>query len=553
MIICRMIKGWTSSNRLRFHPGSWFLVLISLFFCFTYNCSLVKSAAISNLRSPRSARIIYSYNIGDPYLLLSERKFYRFRLLSRRTNEGQDNQGSQTSLLSCISLIAGTTIGGGFLALPAVTAPVGAFPACACLFACWAYLTGCALSLSSAIFRLSDEGNRNSCHYLNQIEDYNKTSDGVNLGANTEFSIFRVAKRTFGNTAGAVAAGLYVVLMLSTLVAQLSKIGNISASWSSSSASRLLGIAIFSGLMYAIAFMQDDLLVTERVNSLLTAMMMGSFSAIISAAPFSGMDLRRWQRADFAPLLLSRSSSVSGQPWAVPVFLQLLVYTEVVPLVCARLRDEKKVRQAIVLGSVIPLLMCVVWTLVAIGLTPVTTAAVLMMDDPIDSMMRSIQQLTVGAASSSSLLRFAPIVLSNSVTAFALSAISTTVIGSLLTVSQFLVDIMSEFMVVKPSMTAASSSVVHQRLPDKRKIVIARMISILCPATIVAVGSKSLYYAATAFAGAFPVTLLWGLLPTAANLKLRRRPRTDLSSTVDILLCIVSILMLITNVKLMFP
>eukprot|EP01035_Chromulina_nebulosa_P031784 gene31784-42391_t len=322
------------------------------------------------------------------------RRKYGFPLLSKINNEGISDphiSRNEISILSSISLIAGTTIGGGFLALPAVTAPVGAFPACVCLIVCWAYLTGCALSLSSIIFQLGDSSGFNVSNNGEPNGDNGSISDGSNLEADMEFSIFRVAKRTFGTTAGTVAAGLYIILMLSTLVAQLSKVANISSVWGSSS--RLLGISLFSGLMYAIAFMRDDLQVAERVNSVLTAVMLVSFAAIISAAPLSGMDLRRWQRADFAPLLLLHGSfrrgGISGQPWAVPVFLQLLVYTEVVPVVCARLRDEKKVRKAIIIGSTIPLLMCMVWTLVAVGLTPITTVAMTMMDDPIDSMMRS--------------------------------------------------------------------------------------------------------------------------------------------------------------------
>ena len=527
-------------------------VLLSLIFIY-YGFFLDKSSAVK----------VYSTTVfhNCEFHKLCGRKKYAFHLLSKtNSNEGSVSgphiPRNEISIFSCISLIAGTTIGGGFLALPAVTAPVGAFPACVCLIVCWAYLTGCALSLSSVIFQLSASSGTSNNGEKNNCDE--SISEGHNLEADIEFSIFRVAKRTFGNTAGAVAAGLYVVLMLSTLVAQLSKIGNISSIWGSSS--RLLGISLFSGLMYAIAFVRDDLQIAEQANSVLTAVMLASFSAIISAAPLSGMDLRRWQRADFAPLLLlhgsSRSGGISGQPWAVPVFLQLLVYTEVVPVVCARLRDEKKVRKAIIIGATIPLLMCIVWTLVAVGLTPINTAAMTMMDDPIDSMMRSVQQFTTGATASSSLLRYAPLVLSNSVTVFALSAISTTVIGSLLTVSQFLVDIMSELMAVKSSTnsnTNTSAAALHSRVPDKKTVAIARVLSILCPAAIVAVGSKSLYYAATAFAGAFPVTLLWGLLPTAASLKLRGRSRTERSSILDKLLCIVSILMLIINFRLMLP
>ena len=43
---------------------------------------------------------------------------------------------------------------------------------------------------------------------------------------------------------------------------------------------------------------------------------------------------------------------------------------EVVPLVCARLQCEKRARKAILLGSCVPLGMCITWTAIALGLAP---------------------------------------------------------------------------------------------------------------------------------------------------------------------------------------
>ena len=57
-------------------------------------------------------------------------------------------------------------------------------------------------------------------------------------------------------------------------------------------------------------------------------------------------------------------------PWAIPIFIQLLIYNEVVPLVASRLNDEDQVRRAILIGSSMPLLMCLIWSIVAIGLVP---------------------------------------------------------------------------------------------------------------------------------------------------------------------------------------
>ena len=73
--------------------------------------------------------------------------------VGRRTRR-RPRRRSETSVASQAALIAGTTVGGGFLALPAATAPCGAGPAALGLLGTWLFLLGCALSLSNAIFAM---------------------------------------------------------------------------------------------------------------------------------------------------------------------------------------------------------------------------------------------------------------------------------------------------------------------------------------------------------------------------------------------------------------
>jgi hypothetical protein len=59
-------------------------------------------------------------------------------------------------------------------------------------------------------------------------------------------------------------------------------------------------------------------------------------------------------------------------------FLQLLVYCEILPNVCAMLRYEaKRIRVAIVLGSLLPLIAEIGWAALGIGLLPPGTAEIL--------------------------------------------------------------------------------------------------------------------------------------------------------------------------------
>ena len=451
-----------------------------------------------------------------------------------RDHQRRNSSSTISSIYSSAALIAGTTVGGGFLALPTVTSPVGALPACLCLVLCWTYLTGCALSLSKAIFLLSAQDG------FQHIE---------------KLSIFGVAKISFGDRAGFLAAALYLILMLATLVAQLSKIGIIFSfnQAVTSIAIKPIAITIFSILMYAVAFAKDRT-VNEKINNILTTVMVGSFFSLMAMTPLCGLDLSRWHRSDFSPLLLSAAATAAGQPWAVPVFLQLLVYTEVVPVVCSRLRDERKVRQAILIGSIIPLIMCIIWTLLAIGLVPYSPSNAGLIVDPVDSLMRGVQTFA-GADKAWSFIP--PWLLKQSLSALALSAISTTVIGSLITISQFLEDLLASSSLSIPS-TSFSPSIKDEKISERRRTLL-RVLSIALPAAVVMAGSKTLYYAATEFAGAFPVTLLWGLLPKAASLKLASsRTHNGKASTLlsklgyagEISLFLVSIILIVVNTYL---
>jgi len=404
---------------------------------------------------------------------------------SSTSTSSTTSTSSASSVLSSAAFIAGTTIGGGFLSLPLTTFPLGFVPSVIGLLFSWLYLLGSALSLSKATINIM------------------KRNQSLNTGDN--ISVFAIAKDTFGNLAGIIAAGLFIILMLSTLVAQLSKIGILLPSLNMLF-NKEIAIASFALFMSIVTFGRG-IQFAERINNILTLTMMIAFGSIITAAPKAGFDFSRlFYRSNFRSLLpFNYESSIT---WAVPVFLQLLVYTETIPLVVSRLNgDEKRIKKAIIIGSLIPLLMCIIWTMIAIGLVPVDIAVI----DPVDILLKSSPSKRI----KSSLLLLT------------LSAVSTTVIGSCLTISQFLDDILKE------------------------KKILSKPLSIIPASLIAALGSRSLYYAATRFAGAFPVTLLWGLFPPMALLKTLEReslPTSPQKNVGQYMLIFLSLSMLIINI-----
>ena len=81
----------------------------------------------------------------------------RVPIFRMRMSARQPGSEEKSSVYSQASLIAGTTIGGGFMTLPAATAPVGGASSALGLTAVWGYLLWAALTLNSAIFRLKQD------------------------------------------------------------------------------------------------------------------------------------------------------------------------------------------------------------------------------------------------------------------------------------------------------------------------------------------------------------------------------------------------------------
>jgi amino acid permease len=423
---------------------------------------------------------------------------------------------SSTTVFSQAALIAGTTIGGGFLALPSVTAPCGAKPAVIGLAATWIYLLGCALSLSNTIFMLHSS----------------REGGGDENDDCKELSMLSVARVCFGSLAGYVVSFLFLVLVEATLVAQLSKMGHLLQAVAGGR--RALATLAFSTALVLTCMLCSPRRV-ERINDAMTGTMLAAFAALMVLCKSSGQWTREGlRRVDYLSLVPPRlmtaaaattttttaaaaaatttaTTAATTAPWALPVFIQLLIYAEVVPLVSSRLRDERKVARAVVWGSAVPLLMCIAWTLIALGLVPyvpplpltsATAAGGGGIYDPLERL-----RTTLGTGSG----------LLASVNILATSAIITTAIGSIVATTQLLQDLVSTLF---PDGSAGSSK---KGGGGGRLLSLFVHLLAVAPAAIVAAsGSPDLYFYSTAFAGEVPCTLLYGLLPPLCNLRVRR-------------------------------
>ena len=364
----------------------------------------------------------------------------------------------------------------------------------------WLFLLGGALSLSNAIFIMKRRNNIDES--MSGIEE------------EQDISLFSLIRECFGNTAGFLGGLLFLLLIKVTLIAQLSKIG-VLLEGSFSIFNRQVWTSIFSiciGMICLVVKQQK----IERINDILTATMLGSFASLVILTGGSGWSVEGLRRADFSSLLPGSSS----KSWAIPVFIQLLIYNEVIPLVASRLGDETKVRNAIVLGSLVPLLMCLIWSCVALGLVPYDLSSISkgVIYDPLTNLGDAILSKGTGR------------LFLASINILAGSAICTTVIGSILASTQYFDDIITNFIGWRRSskrkagiVDADTNATIDNSARDNNmyRRVITHAIAILPSALVALYGSSNVYYRATSFAGEFPCTLLYGLIPPLCNMQLR--------------------------------
>jgi tyrosine-specific transport protein len=241
------------------------------------------------------------------------------------------------SILGSTALIAGTTVGAGILALPAVTLPSGVVPSTVLLIAVWLYALVSGLLIAEV------------------------TLNTMRLVGRPSLGLLTMIERTLGTLGARVAGGAYLFLHYALLVAYVAQGGeilvsavekvlgmqNILPAWVGTTAFTLL----FGGIMY----LGRERFV-EKLNSAFVGIVLASFLGLL-----------------FLGTTHLNTSSFSFQDWsalppAVSVMFVALFYHNVVPTVVAQLEgDARKIRQSIFIGSAIPLVMFLAWNAVILG------------------------------------------------------------------------------------------------------------------------------------------------------------------------------------------
>lgn len=376
-----------------------------------------------------------------------------------------------------VAVIAGSALGGGFLALPLVTAPLGILPSLVGLGMAWAFIAAlCTVYAEVSAQTLTDKA----------VEAVQSREDRPML-EQEGVSIVSVAQRKLGDSAAVICSVAFLFQMLAVVTAQVAKSGELLES--------LLGLPYVGGCILPSIFLglftfEMPVKLVERTNTLLTALMVIGFALLVvnSCMTISFAELpeliSNLPGENWKPLLPAAGTTT----WVLPIFFNLLCYGQSVPLVVERMGAERssKIRTTILLGSMIPLILGIIW---------VCVAALLGSRLNLDGDGDPVLQLVHGPWSIALPVLF-----------LAAGAIGTTLIASYLALGQFAAD----------ALCAATGSC---SLEDNQR---AKVASVMVPALTACIGPQ-LYLPLLSFAGAFPSVLLYGVLPPVALLLSRQK------------------------------
>lgn len=381
------------------------------------------------------------------------------RLFSNLEWTGDRWQHRPGRLGECIALVAGTTVGAGILALPAATQPVGTIPATVVMVAVWAYMAVCGLVMGEIVLNAMARTGRPAIGLLNLVRD------------------------RFGPSGARLAGGLYAALHYALIVAYLDRGGEILGQaiadwgWGFGMAAPpawvgpALFVAIFGGLLY---FGTERFV--DSLNALLFTLALGAFGLLVAAAA------GQWDGAHLA----QGNWGAIGQ--TVPIAFVALVYQNIVPTLAVKLEgDGRQLRRAILLGTGLPLLMFVVWNGAILGSVGDGWGT----GDPFDPLDFLRQQSGIewlGAA----------------IAIFSEFAVATSLIGQVYGLYHFFND------------------AVPWRLGEReRRLPLYSLI--FGPPLGLVTGDTSLFFAALDYAGAFGVSILFGIMPAAVAWQQRDR------------------------------
>ena len=225
-------------------------------------------------------------------------------------------------------LVAGTSIGGGMLALPVLTSLGGFYPSLIIFLACWLFMA------STGLLMLE-----------------------VCLWMERETNLVSMAERTLGTMGKVVTWILYIFMFYTLTVAYVNGSGDVVVDLFGNTVPAWLGmvgfVAIFGSFVFVGAYAVDKLNVLLMVG-------LGVTYCIFVWLGISHVNVEHFQHSNWPMSLL-----------ALPVAFTSFGYQGIIPTLATYLhRDVKKLRAAILLGSFLPFVTYGIWEWLIHGIIP---------------------------------------------------------------------------------------------------------------------------------------------------------------------------------------
>lgn len=268
-------------------------------------------------------------------------------------------------------------------------------------------------------------------------------------------SLTSMAERTLGKFGTRVSSAAYLFLHYALLVAYISRGGSILSEWlhiPSWIGGLSFGLSL-GGLCYG-----ANTKTLNNANSILVACVIASFIGLLGVGSGS-IQIENLARADWGAV-----------PASFSILSLAFVYQNIVPVITSDLEgDIGKVRSAILLGTVIPLVMFLAWNATILGSTTHFADGV----DPVEALRMSVP------------------IASPLIKSFSIFALATSYIGFVLGLTDFISDAM--------------------KLPSGRQPVPYMMV--LAPSLGLAFTFPDIFFKALDYAGTYGVLVLFGVLP----------------------------------------
>lgn len=226
-------------------------------------------------------------------------------------------------------LIAGTSIGGGMLALPVLTSIAGFLPSVVVYFLCWAFMASTGLLFLEISQWLKGESN-----------------------------IITMAKSTLGYPGKCFAWILYLFLFYCLTVAYMVGCGYIFVNLSQSL------IPDWAGPLFCSIVFAPLILVSTRVVSVLNIWFIAGLGLSYLGFVILGFNYVRPELLEF------RDWSYSLK--VLPIAFTSFGFQGIIPTLATFMHhDAKNIRKAILIGSFLPLIAYIIWEWLILGIVPV--------------------------------------------------------------------------------------------------------------------------------------------------------------------------------------